>query len=172
MHYFGQEAISRPTRRSARALVLLSFVVWIVSVYKLPIEDFAISGVALTGTDTAFAALRWVVLLFLLADHTMNCCSDVLAYKAWNVRDKLTATAGFGSDTGLMNKLDAVIQTVKEKMSSTSSDEREIALERLNEIRTELWRLNNFAAWYLGAWILIPTLCCIVALFSGVQPPS
>ena len=171
MHYFGQDAISRPTRRSARTLVSLSLVFWLIGFYTVPVEQLVISGISLPGAKEALSALRWVVLLFSFADHLMNWFADLLSYKAWNVRDKLTSRAGFGTDTGLMNKLESVILIVNEKMPDPSSSaERKIALSRLEEIKTEVWRLNSYAAWYLAVWIGAPALCCVVALVAGLVP--
>ena len=135
MHFFGQEAVSRSTRRSARTLVTLSFAVWVISTFDVALNNLVIAGIRLDAASDALSVLKWVVLLFLLGDHIMNWFGDVLSYRAWNVRDKLTQTAGFGSDRGLINKLDAILQTVNEKITQPGA-EREIAMRRLDEIKT------------------------------------
>ena len=166
MHFVGQDAISRPTRGSGRTLVSLSFVVWFVKFSDAPIENLVISGVKLLGSSQAYGFVQWLVLLTLLMYHLMNWSGDWQSYKGWNVRDKITMTAGFGPDASLVSKLEKTLHIVRE--NTRHNPEAEKAIERLDEIRNEVCRFNSFACWYILVWAVIPGLCCAIALFWDI----
>ena len=164
MHFMGQQVISRPTRGSGRNLVSLSFVVWFVKFYGAPIKNLVISGVELVDPSQDYDPVLWVGMLLLLVHHVMNWYGDVVSYKGWNIiSDKVTSTAGFGSDTGLVSRLDSVLQIVKEKIGNKS--EQDIIPVRLDEIKNGIVRLNSFAFWYIVIWLGVPVAGCFIALF-------
>ena len=168
MHFMGQQAISRPTRGSGRNLVSLSFVVWFVKFYGTSVKNLSISGVELVDPSQDYDLVQWVVMLLLLAHHVVNWYGDVVSYKGWNIiSDKVTSAAGFGSDTGLVSRLDSVLKIVKEKIGNES--EQGIIPVRLDEIKNGVVRLNSFAFWYIVIWLGIPVVCCFVALFWDLR---
>lgn len=164
VHFLGQEAITRPTRGSGRTLVSLSFVVWFVKFSDAPIENLVISGVQiLESSEATYGFVHWVVLLALLAYHIVNWFGDWQSYKGWNVRDKITMTAGFGPDAALVSKIEKTLHIVRNNIGSKGK-EGEIVLQRLDEIKNEVCRLNSFACWYIWLWGVVPFLCCAIAL--------
>ena len=105
-------------------------------------------------------------MLPLLIYHLMNWWGDRRAYKGWNVREKVTSVAGFGTDTALVTRLDSILRIVKEKIGTDSKS----AIKRLEEIKTEVCRLNTFACWYVWIWGVFPVVCCCIALFWCYSP--
>ena len=118
MHLAGQDAISRATRASGRTLVSLSFVIWFVKFVDAPIGEIVISGVSLPESSSGYGFVQWIVMVPLFVYHVMNWSGDLLSYRGWNDRNKITLSAGFGSATGLMTRLDSVLRTVEEKYGS------------------------------------------------------
>ena len=163
MHFMGLEAISRPTRSTGRILVSLSFAIWFIKFYDLPIEDFNFNGISFPQ-DSSYFAIQLVVMLFVLISHIINWYGDHVARKGWNISDKVTLSAGFGTDTSIVSRLDSIIRIVKEKAGNES--ESSIIIDRLNEIKRETLGLDSFAWWYIYVWhLLIPVVICIMALF-------
>ena len=162
MHFMGQEAISRPTRGTGRILVSLSFVIWFAKFYDVSFQEFEFNGVTLPAAEDGYVFVQRLVMGVLIASHVMNWWGDHVSYTGWNIRDKVTAGAGFGSATRLVSRLDSVLRTVKEKAGDQS--EENIALEMLKEIRSEVIRLNSFAGLYIWSWLFVPVVCSFVAL--------
>ena len=162
MHYMGQEAISRPTRGTGRILVSLSFVIWFAKFYDVSFQDLEINGVTLPTANDGYVFVQWLIMVVLVASHFMNWWGDRVSYRGWNIRDKVTATAGFGTATALESRLASVLRTVEDKAGNQS--EEYIAINMLKEIRTEVIRLNSFAGLYIWSWLVVPVLCCLVAL--------
>lgn len=163
MHFMGQQAISRPTRATGRMLISFAFAIWFVKYYGVPVINLNFNGLTLPP-DKKYALVQWIVMLPILAAHLVNWLGDRIAYKGWNIREKITSTAGFGTDTALVSRLDSILRIVKEKIGQQS--EEHIAIRRLEEIRHEVIRLNSFAGLYIYCWnLLIPIGCCFTALF-------
>ena len=163
MHLAGQDAISRATRASGRTLVSLSFVIWFVKFVDAPIGDIVISGVSLPESSSGYGLVQWIVMVPLFVYHVMNWSGDLLSYRGWNDRNKITLSAGFGSATGLMTRLDSVLRTVEEKYGSHPNEES-LAIHHLREINSQVRLLNSFAGLYIFLWIIFPVLCCGIAL--------
>ena len=163
MHLAGQDVISRATRASGKTLVSLSFVVWFVKFVDAPIGDAVISGVSLPESNNGYGFVQWVVMIPLLLHHVMNWWGDRLSYRGWNDPTKITLSAGFGSATGLMTRLDAVLRTVKEKFGQSNGEES-IAIHHLREINTQVRLLSTFAGLYILLWIGFPVVCCGISL--------
>ena len=168
MHFMGQDAISRPTRGSGRTLVSLSFVVWFVKFYGASIENIVISGVSLPDSSNSYVLVQWIVMLPMLIYHLLNWWGDRSAYKGWNVREKVTSVAGFGPDTALVTRLDSILRIVKQNVGN--SREIHIVIERLEEIKTEVCRLNKLACLYIWIWVVFPFSCCWIALLWPSSP--
>lgn len=164
MHFMSQDAISRSTRVTARALMALALVIFFVKYYSVSIEGhLTVYGVTLTS-DVNYRFALWTFASLLFLGHVSNWYGDYVSYKGWNIREKVTSKAGFGSDTALVTRLDSVLQIVQEKVANGS--EKHIAIQRLEEIKTEVIKLNSYAGWYVYGWNLVaPMVCCFGSLF-------
>ena len=162
MRFMGQEAVSRPTRGTGRILVSLAFVIWFTKFYDIPLQELEVNGIGLPPADDGYVIVQWLATALLVGSHLMNWWGDHVAYKGWNIRDKVTAAAGFGSATALVTRLDSVLRTVKEKAGDQS--EESIAIDMLREIRSEVIRLNTFAGMYIRSWLVVPVGCSVLAL--------
>ena len=136
---------------------------WFVKYHGVSISDLNINGVSLPAGED-YGLVQWIVAVPIMLGHAINWYGDKLAYQRWNISDKVTSKAGFGSDTGLVSRLDSVLAIVREKTGSES--EQHIAVTRLEEIRSDVIRLNTFSGWYIYLWNLAAPLgCSLTALF-------
>ena len=164
MHFMGQQAISRPTRGTGRILITFSLAIWFINFYNVPMQDLELNGVKLPQ-DSSYFVIQWVVMLFVLISHIINWYGDHVARKGWNIADKVTSTAGFGSDTALVTRLDSIIRIVKDGAGDKSEDSVAIIIDRLDEIKYDALKLNSYAWWYVYIWhLVIPVVFSIVAL--------
>lgn len=164
MHFMGQQAISRPTRGTGRILITFSLVIWFIHFYNVPIQNLDFNGITLPQ-ELSYVAIQWVVMLFALASHATNWYGDHLAWKGWNIEDKVTASAGFGPDTALVTRLDSILRIVREKAGDNSEDSVAMITDRLAEIKYDALKLNSYAWWYVYIWhLVIPVVFSIVAL--------
>ena len=161
MHFMGQQAISRSTRGTGRVLIGFSIATWFVKFYDIPMQDLNVYGVQV-GEISNHIVFHMVLASFLMVGHVLNWYGDHLAYKRWNIADKVTLQAGFGTATALVTKLDSVLRTVEEKTGNDS--ERRIALDMLKEIRSEVISLNSFAWLCVYVWhLVVPVAACVVS---------
>ena len=166
MHFMGQQAISRPTRSTGRILITLSLTIWFINFYNVPIQNLELNAVKLPQ-DSSYFVIQWVVMSFVLVSHIINWYGDHVARKGWNIVDKVTSTAGFGSDTALVTRLDSIIKIVKEKAGDKSEDSIAIIIDRLDEIKNDALRLNSYAWWYVNIWhLVIPVVFSIAAMLA------
>lgn len=163
MRFMSQDAISRPTRVTARALMSFALLIAFIKYYGVDIPNqLNIYGVTLPS-DQNYHIVVWIVAIFLVLGHLSNWYGDRVSYKGWNIKDKLTATAGFGSSVALMTKLDSVLKVVKEKVGQES--EKQIMNAHLDEIKTDVIRLNSYAGWYIYGWnLIVPVTLCVGTL--------
>ncbi len=169
MHFMGQQAISRPTRGTSRILLSLSFAIFFIKFYGVQLENLNFYGVRLPP-DLEYLTAQVVIMLFILTSHVVNWFGDHISYQGWNIEAKVTTAAGFGSDTALVTRLDSVIRIVKEKIGN--EQEHNIILERLDEIRCSVLKVNSYAWWYIYFWhLFVPIVASITAVFwSGSFP--
>ena len=121
-----------------------------------------IYGVTLPA-DGNYKLAVWTLANLLFLGHLSNWYGDRVSYKGWNIRDKVTSTAGFGSDTALVTRLDSILQVIQEKVGDSS--EEHLAIQRLEEIKTDVIKLNSYAFWYVYGWNLVaPMVLCFGAL--------
>lgn len=162
MHFMGQSAISRPTRATGRLLVSVSLGIIFVKLYDIPIENINFYEITLPK-DAELFYIEIIVVCFILASHLINWYGDLVSYRGWNISDKITSTAGFGTDTGLISRLESILRIVKEKVGNES--ENHIVVNRLEEMRSDAVRINSIAWWYIYIWHLaVPVVVCAFAL--------
>ncbi len=134
MNFMSRQAISRPTRSTSRLLISLSFTVWLIKFYDVDIVDLKFSEITLP--PNLYSTFYIGALSFLLINHLLNWYGNYISYKGWNIGDKETSVAGFGSDSSLTSRLISTLAFVRNECKNEKMKER--ILERLDEIKHDI----------------------------------
>jgi hypothetical protein len=172
MKFLGDEAISAPTRTSARSVLLTAAILVMVQVDWVDLEELKVFEVRI-AEGRAIAALQ-AFTAFLMAAHVVQWWGDYLSYRNWNtIGSEIQQMASWGGRPD-RTKLDAVLRELVEMLQAApeNSSIMKMSKEERDAVRTDLQVMarsvdvfGTYAWFYIWIWYgTLPILAGTLAI--------
>lgn len=171
MRLSGIEAITLPTQRSHRSVIIISATIYFVISYNVPITDLKIMGIS--APVEFFGAVSWAILFFSTANHIINWFGDFLSYQNWYQKNEvpLSTWDGIGETVSPIEHVNVVLDRLKNLAENDKNNFKKNAIhelqdldKRISDARRSFRKLHIYAKFYIFVWYLfIPAISAALA---------
>ncbi|MEM8824772.1 MAG: hypothetical protein AAGF30_14295 [Pseudomonadota bacterium] len=174
MNFLGEEAISRPTRATGRALLIFAFTLVIQKLGWIEVADTSVVG--LRFAEDRLEVVLSILTAALTIAHIVQWNGDRLSYSAWNIEGRRLGGPRWDAPSkthlsGLVYDLDSQLRDAGEENGHNLDITK--LLQELRLLNQRVTSFRDYSFFFVYVWhMIVPVGAALIALCWGTLSTS